>query len=348
VKLTWRRQRLRLREPFRIARSTIAHKDVVVARLSHAGLHGYGEAVSSVYYRQPLEEIEATLGALAHDIAAYATPSDVLRGLPEIVARYPRRSFTLAGFDSAVHDWVGKSLRQPVWRLLGAESPAGRQTAISVGINPPQVIEAQARRATTEGFSVLKLKVGLPAAEEDCALVAAVRRGAPNAELYLDANGAWSADEAIRRITLLLPFGPTLVEQPIAPGQLDQLARVASSVPVPIVADEDASTADDVSRLAGVVAGVNVKLVKCGGVQPGLRMIQAARANGLRVMLGCMTASMLGIAPSVHLAALADYLDLDGHFDVLRDAWDGIGGRAAVLRPSDAPGLGVHRRRSGG
>jgi L-alanine-DL-glutamate epimerase-like enolase superfamily enzyme len=101
---------------------------------------------------------------------------------------------------------------------------------------------------------------------------------------------------------MLLPFGPTLVEQPIAPGQLDQLARVTASVPVSIVADEDANTADDVARLVGVVA---------------------------------------------HLASLADYLDLDGHFDVVGDAWAGIGGRAAVLRLSDAPGLGVHRRRAG-
>jgi L-alanine-DL-glutamate epimerase-like enolase superfamily enzyme len=240
-----------------------------------------------------------------------------------------------------VYDWVGKSMGQPVWCVLGARSPAGRQTAISLGINAPDAVEAQARGATAEGFSILKLKVGLPDPEDDYALVAAARRGAPDAELYLDANGAWGPEEAIRRIELLIPFGLSLVEQPIAPGQLDELARVASSVPVPIVADEDAIGVEDVERLAGVVAAVNVKLVKCGGLQQGLSMIQAARQRGLGVMLGCMTASTLGMAPSVHLAGLADYLDLDGHFDLLHDPWDGIGGRAAVLRPSGAPGLGV-------
>jgi L-alanine-DL-glutamate epimerase-like enolase superfamily enzyme len=183
----------------------------------------------------------------------------------------------------------------------------------------------------------------LPLLEQDRDLVSAVRAAAPTATLYLDANGGWPPDEAPARLAALLPFQPALIEQPIAPGQLEALRRLHDVAAVPVIADEDACTARDVPRLWGAVDGVNVKLSKCGGLRQAMVMIHTARAAGLQVMLGCVVSSSLGLAPSVHLAPLADYLDLDGHLLLADDPWAGLG-KDIALCSSSLPGFGVVRR----
>ena len=343
MRLTWEAQPLRLKAPFRIARSTTRSKDAVLVRLDHDGLVGYGEAVASRYYRQDLAAILDTLNDLA-DVITGLTDPFALRDAPDILAaRCPGQTSTLAALDAAAYDWIGKRTGRPVHDLLGLASPNGRPTALTLGIDAPEATARLARAAAASGAPILKLKVGLATLDEDRALVAEVRAGAPDATLYLDANGGWSPEDASERIAALAEFRPALVEQPIAPGQLDALARISAASPVPVVADEDANTFDDIPRLAGRVAGVNVKLIKCGGLHPALTMIRAARAAGLQVMLGCMVSSSLGIAPAAHLADLADYLDLDGHLFLAHDPWRGLDALGGRLSLAERPGLGVER-----
>jgi L-alanine-DL-glutamate epimerase-like enolase superfamily enzyme len=220
--------------------------------------------------------------------------------------RYPNQAGTLAALDSAVHDWIGNRLGLPVHRFLGTKAPVRKQTALTLRITTPEEAEAAARSAVSHGYSIIKLKVGLPTLEEDFALTAAARAGAPDALLLLDANGGWNPQDAPQRIATLAALRPALVEQPVGPGQIDELRRISNQSPVPIFADDDALTPLDVPYLWGAIAGINVKLNKCGGIRQALAMIHAAKAGGLQIMLGCMVQSSLGLAPAVHLASLAD------------------------------------------
>jgi L-alanine-DL-glutamate epimerase-like enolase superfamily enzyme len=341
--LSWSVERLALKVPFRISRASISDKEVVVVTLAHGGIVGFGEAAATTYYAQQLPAIEATLTTFAATVADWATPFDLLSGLNGLNERFADQPVTLAALDAAVHDWIGKRLDMPVWQYLGLGPTRSRRTALSLGIAEPAEAAAAARHAVERGVKILKLKVGLPSLEQDRALVAAVRAAAPTATLYLDVNGGWQPDEAPSRVAALLPFEPALIEQPIPPGQVDALRRLHEMATVPIVADEDACTARDLPRLWGAVDGVNVKLSKCGGLRQALAMIHTARAAGLRVMLGCVVSSSLGLAPSVHLAPLADYLDLDGHLLLDADPWAGLGD-GVELCASNLPGLGVARR----
>lgn len=343
MELSWQIERLQLRAPLRIARSTTLAKDAVVVRLTHGDVVGHGEVVASTYYHQDVWSIVRTLSELAQLIERMEDPFELKSRLDGLVGRYASQPATLAALDAAVHDWIGKRLGLPLYRLLGLDARPLQPTALTLGITSPREAEAAARELARHGYPALKLKVGLPSLAEEHALVGAVRAGAPDVALYLDANGGWSPDGALERIAALLEFRPTLVEQPIAPGQLDALARITEESPVPIFVDEDALSAADVPRLRTVVHGVNIKLPKCGGISRALSMIDADRAAGLQVMLGCMVASSLGIAPAVHLAPLADYLDLDGHLLLEHDPWSGIGGDRGRLRLDGGPGLGVHR-----
>ncbi len=343
MELSWQIERLPLRAPLRIARSTTSVKDAVVVRIAHGGVIGHGEVVATSYYDQDVWSIVGTLSELTHVIGRMEDPFELRSRLDGLIERYTAQPATLAALDAAVHDWVGRRLGLPLFRLLGLDASHIQPTALTLGITSPGQAEAAARAMARQGYPVLKLKVGLPSLADEHALVGAVRAGAPDAALYLDANGGWSPDAALERIAALLEFRPTLVEQPIAPGQLDALAKISAQSPVPIVADEDALTAADVMRLRTAVHGVNIKLPKCGGIGRALAMIDAARAAGLQVMLGCMVASSLGLAPAVHLAPLADYLDLDGHLLLEHDPWTGIGGERGRLRLDGGPGLGVHR-----
>jgi L-alanine-DL-glutamate epimerase-like enolase superfamily enzyme len=339
MQLTWSVDRLGLRTPLRISRGATSFKDLVVLELEHDGLVGYGEAAATRYYRQPLDSLLAGLAELRSELSDLADPFAGLAWLDDLAMRRPDQPVLLAALDAAMHDWIGKQVWQPVHRLLGL--PGGPfQTAFTLSISSPSEAAAAARVACSLGRRVLKLKVGLPTVEEDRALVAAVREAAPDASLYLDANGGWPPDEAPRRLAAVAAFRPALLEQPLAAGHLEELRAMRSTSDVPIFADEDALTAADVPRLWGVVDGINVKLTKCGGIRPALAMIHAARAAHLQVMLGCVVSSSLGMAPSVHLAGLADYLDLDGHLLLEHDPWEGLGSDTQ-LRLGGGPGLGI-------
>ena len=235
-------------------------------------------------------------------------------------------------------------------RLLGAAGAAARGHRPHHRHHlPRRAAAAQARRLAGSGFAVLKVKAGAPDPEEDLDRVRAVRAAPPRTP------GCCSTPTVPgpppRREALLPRFadlGVEAVEQPLAPGDPETLARLAERSPLPVIADEDAVGFEDVRRLAGRVHGINVKLAKCGGVRAALRIAELIDGSGTELMLGCLTASTLGLAPAVHLADRARWADLDGHLLLAHDPWTGIGGDGRHrTRKRPVPAWAVRGGRSG-
>jgi L-alanine-DL-glutamate epimerase-like enolase superfamily enzyme len=200
----------------------------------------------------------------------------------------------------------------------------------------------RAKLREAAGYPILKIKVGTPRDEEVLQLI---RDEAPGVRLWVDANTAWTARQALARLPLLEEYRVELVEQPLHPSDLEGLRLLHRQTRIPIIADESCMVASDIPRLAGCVDGINIKLAKCGSLREALRMVHTARAHHLQVMLGCMVESTLGIAAAVQVAPLVDYADLDGAALLANDPFNGPGiepdGR---LRFNTTPGLGVSAR----
>ncbi|MFE1942104.1 mandelate racemase/muconate lactonizing enzyme family protein [Streptomyces massasporeus] len=340
MKSTLRTVRLALAEPLRISRSTMAARDAVWLTVEHDGLRGHGEAVTSVYHGLGTETLVRLLTAV--DLRRFPDPESALEALR--TGRWPDGDVppaVTAAVESALLDLAGQRAGVPVHRLLGAATPPVAATARTIGITTPARAAAQARHLVASGFEIIKVKAGTPDPEDDVERVRVIRDAAPRARLLLDPNGAWSVAQADTLLPRFAALGVEAVEQPLAPGDPDTLGALAERAPLPVIADEDAVDLADVRRLAGRVHGVNVKLAKCGGVHAALRIRDAIEGSGTALMLGCLTASTLGLAPAVHLADRARWADLDGHLLLAHDPWTGIGGADGVVRASDRPGLGI-------
>ncbi|MFI1698906.1 mandelate racemase/muconate lactonizing enzyme family protein [Streptomyces bobili] len=329
--------RLVLAEPLRISRATMAARDAVWLTVEHDGLRGHGEAVTSAYYGLDTPTLQRLLAAV--DLGRFADPETALEALRDDEPSAPPA--VTAAVEAALLDLVGKRANAPVHRLLGAPAAPVAATARTLGITSLTHAAAQARRLAASGFQVLKVKAGSPDPEDDVERVRVVRDAAPGARLLLDPNGAWTLRQAEKLLPRYAELGVEAVEQPLAPGDPETLAALAERSPLPVIADEDAVGLEDARRLAGRVHGVNVKLAKCGGVHAALRIAEAIEGSGTALMLGCLTASSLGLAPAVHLADRARWTDLDGHLLLADDPWSGIGGADGFVRASDRPGLGV-------
>ncbi|MFJ9520016.1 enolase C-terminal domain-like protein [Kitasatospora sp. NPDC101801] len=339
MRLDLRVVELQLAEPLRISRSTMTSRDAVELTVRHAGASGHGEVVASTYLGLPTGEILRHGRAL--DLLRYPDPETALSELHCLAAPFGELPPGVpAGLEAALLDLVGKRAGAPVHRLLGL-SGAPAATARTIAIVDPARAAAQAARLAADGFRVLKVKAGSADPADDLARVRAVRAAAPEAELLLDPNGAWTVARSLALIPRFAALGVTAVEQPTVPGHPEWLAGVAERSELPVIADEDAVSLTDAVRLAGRVQGINVKLAKCGGVSAALRICAALQGSGTEVMLGCLTASSLGIAPAVHLADRARWVDLDGHLLLRHDPWRGIGGTDGVVRTTDRAGLGV-------
>jgi len=338
--------RLPLRDPFRIARSEhgsghVATTVVVELRDSrHPSLIGYGEGYPDTFYGETTETLPAVFPRL---LDAIGTPdlgdlAELGRAGDRLAGAIRWNGAAKCALDTALHDLAGKVVGQPVHGLLGlsAQIPP---TDFTIGIDEPAVVAERARRAGA--FPALKIKVGGPADLETLRAVRAVY----DKPIRVDANTGWTPDVARGLVRELRDLGVELIEQPFPANRLDWLADLQAASSLPIVADESCVTIDDLDRLVGVVAGVNVKLAKCGGAGPAARMLRRARELGFRTFLGCMEETSVAIAASAAVASLADWVDLDGNLLLADDPFEGLElGPDHRWRLSDAPGLGVRRR----
>ncbi len=330
MQLTVRIEALPLAEPFVIARHTTETADVAWVELEHEGVTGFGEAAPIERYEESAESaaayLEEAAGSLGDDPFA----------LEEVLSRLPEREYAArAALDAALHDLCAKLAGLPAWRFLGLRR-AGPPTSWTIGLGEPDEMAAKAARAGR--FKSLKLKLG-GRDGRDVDRVAAVRE-AWRGPIRVDVNEYWTIDEALEALPRLADLGVDYCEQPLRAGDPDG-ARLKDESPIPIFVDEDCHTLADVAACAERAHGINIKLAKSGGIREAIRMVHAARALELQVMLGCMVESGLGIAAGASIASLCDHVDLDGNILLREDPWPGVELVDGVQLPSESHGLGV-------
>ena len=337
---------LGLRDPFRIARSDHAASAAAIATVvvelrddRVPELVGVGEGYPDRFYGETPETMATVFPMLLDAIGEVPLDASGLLLATDAMASAIRgHGAARCAIDLALHDLVGKAMGRPVHALIGlaAEIPP---TDFTIGIDEPSVVAERARRAAE--FPALKIKLGGP---QDLATLRAVR-GVYDGPIRVDANTGWTRDDAERLLPEIDDLGVELIEQPFAARAYRDLAWLQDRSPLPIVADESCVLPEDLEALVGVVAGVNVKLAKCGGIAPARSMLERARELGFRTFLGCMEETSVGIAGSAMVASLAEWVDLDGCLLLADDPFEGLELDAGHRwRLTDEPGLAVRRR----
>ena len=335
---------LGLRNPFRIARTDhgggheVTTVIVEIRDDRFPGIVGVGEGYPDRFYGETPETMAAVFPLLVDAIGVFEPSRDGLAAVDRAMDSAIRgHGAAKCAIDLALHDFAGKVLGIPVHELLGLSSDLP-PTDFTIGIDEPDIVAERARRAAD--FPALKIKVGGPG---DLATLEAVRAvfGGP---IRVDANTGWTPEEAVALLPDLERLGVELIEQPFPARRLDQLRWLQERSSLPIVADESCVAFEDLAGLVGVVAGVNVKLAKCGGIHPARRMLEAAHELGFKTFLGCMEETSVGIAGSAVVASLADWVDLDGCLLLADDPFHGLeldANHRWLL--ADRPGLGLSR-----
>lgn len=326
-----------------ISRGTTAQSTNVLVIIEQDGITGMGEAspFSIGEGRQTTETIVAYLQKIAPILKNFH-PTD-RQQIEHILNDNQLPSAARAAIDVALHDWMGKKVGLPLWQLWGLNRHQIVPTSVTIGISSPE----KAKQRALDWFEVikmraLKVKLGSPdGIEADKAMLMAVLEAAPNIQTSIDANGGWSLENAVKMTNWLADLGVKYVEQPLAKGQEKDLPKLKESSPLPIFVDESCFTSKDIPHLANCVDGINIKLMKSGGLTEAMRMIHTARAFGLQIMFGCYSDSTLANTALSHLSPLADYLDLDSHLNLIDDPFTGASMQDGCLIPKDLPGIGV-------
>jgi L-Ala-D/L-Glu epimerase len=324
---------LALAEEFGISRGSRTTQAVVQLEIEHDGRIGRGEASPVSYHGESAASAAEFLSEAAPQLIG-----DDPFALEDIGSRLEDvegQASAKAAVDTALHDWIGKRLGLPVWRLLGL-SPHAPATSYTIGLDTIDGTRDRVRRA--RGFRALKVKVG---GTEDLARLEAVSHES-TAPMRVDANEGWTLELARELMPALVELGVEFVEQPFPADDLESFRalRELTSRP-PVVIDEGCQDLSDVASVSEYAEGINVKLAKSGGIREAVRMIHAARALGLHVMVGCMIESQLGVAPAAAIASLADWADLDGHLLLADEPFTGLQLADGRVLPNDEPGLGL-------
>ena len=334
-RLSWEKLVLKLHNPFRVSYGASETRDAFWLRLAEDA--GWGEGTIPPYYGVADDDIVSFWQQASHRRDPFPEAPAAIAAWVGQHGPAPAR----AGLDLALHDRLGRLHGEPLYKLLDLPEPQVLPTSFTIGIDAP---EAMAKMASEiPDYPVIKIKLGSD--EQDVARVAAIRAARPDVRLRVDANAAWSAEEAVAKVHALLPYDLELVEQPVARNDIEGMGFVQAHCHVPVIADESVQTLADVEALAAAgVQGVNLKLMKLGGLAPTMRVVRRARALGLRIMLGCMVETSLGTTAMAHLAGVAEWLDLDAPLLVANDPFSGVhyDARAGVHLPT-APGIGVKR-----
>ena len=306
---------LPLKHTFSISRESHSVQETLIVCLSKDGKTGYGEATANTYYDLSIESMQAEIEALREEIEAYTFEQPAafhayltLKGLS---------NFALCALDLAAHDLYGKLLGQPLYRIWNTPIKNYPITNYTIGIDSLEIMVAKMKE---QPWPIYKIKLGT---ENDLEIVRELRKHT-NAIFRIDANCAWSAEETIFNAPILKELGVEFLEQPLRADDWQGMEIVAHQSVLPIIADESCIVESDVEQCALHFNGVNIKLTKCGGLTPALRMIKKGKELGLKIMVGCMTESTVGISAIGQLLPQLDYVDMDGALLLSKDIAKGI------------------------
>jgi len=332
--LSWTVHELHLRHTFRISRSASDVARVVILHLEHDGIVGYGEASPTRRYGETPETVTAFLASL--DLSRYESPMMLEDILAVVEAAAPGNTSAKCAVDLALHDWMGKKLGVPLYALWGLTPERAPLSSFTIAIDSTEVVRKKVEEAAE--FPILKVKLG---GDNDEEMISTIR-SMTDKTLYVDANEGWKDREtALARVRWLKDKNIGFIEQPMPAAQLDDLRWLHERSEIPLIADESVVRLDAIPSLAGAFDGINIKLMKCTGLREAMRMIAVARALKMKVMMGCMIETAVGISAGAQLAPLLDYADLDGNVLITDDPFDGVRNTAGRLTLTPRPGHGA-------
>lgn len=335
MRMTLRPFELPLRHVFTISRGSTSVYRGLLVELEQEGAVGYGEAGESGYYGATVQNMTAALESVRGKIENWhlEDPQSLWEALnPELASN----RFAQCALDMAAHDLWGKLRTSPVWQLWGLDiSESLPPTDYTIGLDAIQSMVA--KLLEFPDWPVYKIKLG---GNRDLEIIAELRKYTETT-FRVDANCAWTYDEALSKASRLRDMGVELIEQPLPPDSWDAMRELYRQAPVPLIADESCPIEPDVDRCRGAFHGINVKLVKCGGLTPARKMLIRARKLGLRTMVGCMTETTIGISAAAQLLPLVDYADLDGALLLAADIATGVTIQRGRIAFPSRPGCGV-------
>jgi L-alanine-DL-glutamate epimerase-like enolase superfamily enzyme len=327
--------RLNLRHTWTTTMSSSEYRDTLHTAYSRDGITGHGEGAPIVRYHEDAASARKAVESV-RDLLLAADPMKFSKIMAEVFRRIPGEWAAKAAIDIALMDWVGQKLQIPLYSYFGLDPKDAPVTTFSIGIDTPEITRQKTREAAE--YPVLKVKVGLATDEPTIEAV----RSVTSKPLRVDANEGWKdKEEAVRKINWLEKQGVEFIEQPMPAEMLEETRWVRSRVHIPIIADEACQHAADIPKLKDAYDGVNVKLDKSGGMLEAYRMIQIAKALGMRTMLGCMISSSVSVTAAAHLSPLVDYADLDGNLLISNDPFRGVRVEKGKLILPGRPGLGL-------
>lgn len=332
VRLTYEKISLKLINPFRLSYGVSEERQAFWLRLEND--QGWGEGTIPPYYHVDDAEMRACWDKAACSRLPF--PDDPA-GIEAWVGREgpaPART----ALELALHDRIARQRQVPLFELLGLPKPVPQPTSFTIAIDTPEAMAAMALKV--RDFPVIKVKLG---SEDDRSRLAAIRAARPDVRLRVDANAGWTFEGARALMRSLEEFNLELIEQPLPKEEIEGMGNLQQETSIPIVADESVQTLEDVERLGKAgVAGINLKLMKVGGLSAALRILKLAKAFNMKVMLGCMIETSLGTTAMAHLSGCADWLDLDAPMLISNDPFEGLtySGHAMIHLP-ERPGIGV-------
>jgi L-alanine-DL-glutamate epimerase-like enolase superfamily enzyme len=332
MKLTVREFDIHLKDTFRTTHGASDVKRALIVDIDG----GLGEAAPVHYYGESPDTVRTFVAKAAEVLGDDPFELDTIHAhLDRLAAlNYSAK----AAVDMALHDLVGKKLGIPIYRYFGITPQEKLATSFTISISDPDTMKKQTEKSP--GYHVYKVKVGVPG---DIEMVTAVR-DATRARIRVDANEGWTVKEALPRIKELEKLDVEFIEQPLHRDDLDGFRLLRSKTVLPIIADEGIFCSTDIPKYAGLVDGINIKLSKSGGLREAMRMIAVARAHRMKVMIGCMVQTSVGITAAAQITSLVDYADLDGNLLIADDPYVGVRVENGYLRLPEGPGLGVTER----
>lgn len=334
LKLTFKPFELQLRHVFTLAGNSRTTTPVILTQLTCDGIYGYGEASLPPYLGETQESVMHFLSNL--DLTQFHDPFLVEDIMDYVFMSAPGNYAAKAAVDIALHDLIGKIAGLPLYRLWGLNPEDTPDTSFTIGIDEPKVVQEKVKEASA--YNILKVKLGR---DNDREMINSVR-SVSNVPICVDVNQGWTDRQfALDMIYWLKDQGVVFVEQPMPKEAVDDIAWLTLNSPLPVIADEALQAKEDVMSLYGVYSGINIKLMKCGGLRAAREMVTLARAMKMEVMFGCMTETSCAVSAASQLSPLARWGDLDGNLLISNDIFDGVKVVDGKIILPDRPGVGV-------